>query len=130
MGRGRHDVSFMGRPVSIAAVARGQILASNFSPFRRLRMSAWSGIFGAGGALARAFTGYVPRPSQRRMAERVAEALERREQLLVEAGTGTGKTFAYLVPALVSGLRVLISTGTRTLQDQLYNRDIPLLAGA
>jgi ATP-dependent DNA helicase DinG len=87
-------------------------------------------LFGPGGALARAFEGFVPRPSQRRMAERVAEALERRERLLVEAGTGTGKTFAYLVPALVSGLRVLISTGTRTLQDQLYNRDIPLLAGA
>ena len=56
--------------------------------------------------------------------------LTQREHLLVEAGTGTGKTFAYLVPALLSGLRVLISTGTRTLQDQLYTRDIPLLAGA
>ena len=64
------------------------------------------------------------------MAARIAEALEQREHLLVEAGTGTGKTFAYLVPALMSGLRVLISTGTRTLQDQLYMRDIPLLAGA
>ena len=64
------------------------------------------------------------------MAERIAAALERRETLLVEAGTGTGKTFAYLVPALLSGRRVLISTGTRTLQDQLYNRDLPLLAGA
>ena len=64
------------------------------------------------------------------MAVRIAEALEQREPLLVEAGTGTGKTFAYLVPALLSGLRVLISTGTRTLQDQLYMRDIPLLAGA
>ena len=93
-------------------------------------MSRLAEVFGPGGALARAFAGFVPRPSQRRMAERVAEALERREQLLVEAGTGTGKTFAYLVPALTSGLRVLISTGTRTLQDQLYNRDIPLLAGA
>ncbi len=64
------------------------------------------------------------------MAERIAQAFEQRECLLVEAGTGTGKTFAYLVPALSSGLRVLISTGTRTLQDQLYTRDIPLLAGA
>lgn len=93
-------------------------------------MSGLAEVFGAGGALARAFAGFIPRPSQRRMAERVAAALERREQLLVEAGTGTGKTFAYLVPALSSGLRVLISTGTRTLQDQLYNRDIPMLAGA
>lgn len=64
------------------------------------------------------------------MAARISAALEQREHLLVEAGTGTGKTFAYLVPALMSGLRVLISTGTRTLQDQLYMRDIPLLAGA
>lgn len=64
------------------------------------------------------------------MAARIETALAEREVLLVEAGTGTGKTFAYLVPALLSGLRVLISTGTRTLQDQLFARDIPLLAGA
>jgi ATP-dependent DNA helicase DinG len=64
------------------------------------------------------------------MAARIDEALQLRQTLLVEAGTGTGKTFAYLVPALLSGLRVLISTGTRTLQDQLYHRDLPLLAAA
>ena len=86
--------------------------------------------FRAGGVLERTLEGFVPRPSQRQMAVRVAEALAGREQLLIEAGTGTGKTFAYLVPALTAGLRVLISTGTRTLQDQLYMRDIPLLAGA
>ena len=61
---------------------------------------------------------------------RVARALENRAPLVVEAGTGTGKTFAYLVPALLSGKRVLISTGTRTLQDQLFNKDLPLVAGA
>jgi len=93
-------------------------------------MNALDDIFRPGGPLARAFEGFVSRPSQRRMAGRIAQALEQREHLLVEAGTGTGKTFAYLVPALTSGLRVLISTGTRTLQDQLYMRDIPLLAGA
>jgi len=86
--------------------------------------------FGRGGVLARNLQGFMSRPSQRQMATRVAEALAAREQLLVEAGTGTGKTFAYLVPALSSGLRVLISTGTRTLQDQLYMRDIPLLCRA
>src|SRR6185436_15078488 len=64
------------------------------------------------------------------MAERVERALTNRHPLVVEAGTGTGKTFAYLVPALLSGKRVLISTGTRTLQDQLFNKDLPLLAGA
>src|SRR5260370_19902912 len=87
-------------------------------------------VFRPAGTLARALEGFVARPSQLRMAERIARALADRERLLVEAGTGTGKTFAYLVPALTSGLRVLISTGTRTLQDQLYSRDIPLLAGA
>ena len=64
------------------------------------------------------------------MAERVATALEHRETIVVEAGTGTGKTFAYLVPALLCGARVLISTGTRTLQDQLFSKDLPLVAAA
>ena len=93
-------------------------------------MSALTEVFRPAGTLARALEGFVARPSQLRMAERIASALADRERLLVEAGTGTGKTFAYLVPALTSGLRVLISTGTRTLQDQLYSRDIPLLASA
>src|SRR4029077_5439476 len=64
------------------------------------------------------------------MAERVGGALSARELLVVEAGTGTGKTFAYLVPALLSGARGLISTGTRTLQDQLFAKDLPLVAAA
>jgi ATP-dependent DNA helicase DinG len=93
-------------------------------------MSELDEVFAAGGALARSLEGYTPRESQRLMATRVAAALAGRERLLVEAGTGTGKTFAYLVPALLSGARVLLSTGTRNLQDQLYHRDIPLLAGA
>ena len=87
-------------------------------------------IFGADGALRLALADFIPRPQQLRMAECVARALEGRELLVVEAGTGIGKTFAYLVPALLSGARVLISTGTRTLQDQLYARDLPLLAAA
>ena len=62
------------------------------------------------------------------MAAAVGRALARGEPLIVEAGTGTGKTFAYLVPALLSGRSVIISTGTRTLQDQLFHRDVPLLA--
>jgi ATP-dependent DNA helicase DinG len=87
-------------------------------------------VFGPRGPLARSLPGFTPRRSQLAMAQRVALALENRAPLVVEAGTGTGKTFAYLVPALLSGKRVLISTGTRTLQDQLFNKDLPLVAGA
>jgi ATP-dependent DNA helicase DinG len=87
-------------------------------------------IFDAGGGLARALKGFVPRHQQLHMAQRVADALADRRTLVIEAGTGTGKTFGYLVPVLLSGLRVLVSTGTRTLQDQLYEKDLPLLGGA
>ena len=87
-------------------------------------------IFGAHGPLARSLPDFIVREPQRRMAERVAAAIARREALVVEAGTGTGKTFAYLVPALLSGARVLISTGTRALQDQLYAKDLPLVTRA
>jgi ATP-dependent DNA helicase DinG len=87
-------------------------------------------ILGTSGPLMRALEGFTARPAQQQMAARIDAALRAREVLLVEAGTGTGKTYAYLVPALLSGLRVLISTGTRTLQDQLFHRDLPLLAGA
>jgi ATP-dependent DNA helicase DinG len=89
-----------------------------------------SDIFGHGGPLERALPDFKVRRQQLRMAERVAAAIDARETLAVEAGTGTGKTFAYLVPALLSGARVLISTGTRTLQDQLFSKDLPLVAAA
>ena len=91
-------------------------------------MQDLSELFGADGPLSRAMPGFVPRTSQLHMAERVADSLSQRGQLLVEAGTGTGKTFAYLVPALLCGGQVVVSTGTRTLQDQLFARDVPLLA--
>ncbi len=64
------------------------------------------------------------------MAEHVWQALRSQSRLIVEAGTGTGKTFAYLVPALLSGRRVIISTGTRNLQDQLFHRDLPTVSAA
>src|SRR6202048_3735331 len=89
-----------------------------------------SDIFGHGGPRERALPASKVRRQQLRMAERVASAIDSRETLAVEAGTGTGKTFAYLVPALLSGARVLISTGTRALQDQLFSKDLPLVAGA
>ncbi|WP_037072794.1 ATP-dependent DNA helicase [Pseudoxanthomonas suwonensis] len=78
-----------------------------------------------GGALASRLDGFVARPAQQRLTAAVAEAIEQREVLLAEAGTGTGKTYAYLVPALLSGLKTIVSTGTRALQDQLYHRDLP-----
>ena len=81
-----------------------------------------------GGALAAALPGYEPRPGQVAMAERVARAFDLDERLLVEAGTGTGKTIAYLVPAILSGRRVVVSTGTRNLQDQIADVDLPRLA--
>src|SRR5580692_4454077 len=87
-------------------------------------------VFTMGGPLARALPDYAYRPEQAVMAKAVGAALARLEPLIVEAGTGTGKTFAYLVPALLSGHSVIISTGTRTLQDQLFRRDVPLLARA
>jgi len=93
-------------------------------------MNHLTDIFGRHGPLIRALPGFKLRRQQLRMAESIAAALEHRGTLAVEAGTGTGKTFAYLVPALLSGSRVFISTGTRTLQDQLYAKDLPLLAGA
>ncbi len=95
-----------------------------------VRMLDLQDIFGHGGPLERALPGFRVRHEQRQMAERVAAALAERETFVVEAGTGTGKTFAYLVPALLSGARVLISTGTRTLQDQLYSKDLPLVGAA
>lgn len=93
-------------------------------------MPDFGSILGSRGPLKQALAGFKVRPAQQQMAERIHAALQARELLLVEAGTGTGKTYAYLVPALLSGLRVLISTGTRTLQDQLFHRDLPLLSGA
>jgi ATP-dependent DNA helicase DinG len=92
--------------------------------------SDYKDVFNLEGPLARALPGYAYRPEQAAMAKAVGLALARLEPLIVEAGTGTGKTFAYLVPALLSGHSVIISTGTRTLQDQLFRRDVPLLARA
>lgn len=86
--------------------------------------------FDADGILQRSLEGFRPREGQRRMAEAVAEALAARSILLVEAGTGTGKTYAYLAPVLSAGLKVVVSTGTKTLQDQLFRRDLPALSGA
>ena len=84
-------------------------------------------IFGSRGLLARSFRGYEDRPQQREMAEAVDRTFREGGVLVVEAGPGTGKTFAYLIPALLSGRRVVVSTATKTLQDQIYYKDLPLL---
>ncbi|EGK73259.1 Putative ATP-dependent helicase [Methyloversatilis universalis FAM5] len=93
-------------------------------------MSDIPATFAPDGPLARAIAGFSPRTQQTEMAERVAQAIADRSVLVVEAGTGTGKTYAYLVPALMSGAKVIVSTGTKTLQDQLYGRDLPTVRGA
>lgn len=85
---------------------------------------------GAGGPLSVCLDGFVVRPQQQDMAEAVSCALDSGDTLIIEAGTGTGKTFAYLVPALLSGLRVIVSTGTKNLQDQLFYRDLPVVRRA
>jgi ATP-dependent DNA helicase DinG len=87
-------------------------------------------IFGPEGPLARELPAYRFREQQLAMADAVARAIDERGQLIAEAGTGTGKTFAYLVPALLSGGKVVVSTGTKTLQDQLFQRDLPLIRDA
>jgi ATP-dependent DNA helicase DinG len=93
-------------------------------------METLEDIFSETGALSRVVEGYQPRQQQLDMAEAVARAMRAGEHLVVEAGTGTGKTFGYLVPALLSGQRTVVSTGTRTLQDQLFHRDLPVISRA
>src|SRR5919202_3735224 len=88
-------------------------------------------IFGPGGLIARAHPDYEHRPGQIQMAEAVLRAFEERRHLVVEAGTGTGKTLAYLVPAIAAavarGGRVVVSSGTKNLQEELMGKDIPFL---
>ncbi len=93
-------------------------------------MHDYADLFGAEGPLATAIPGFATREEQIATAEQVALALRAHGRLIVEAGTGTGKTFAYLVPALLSGRRVIVSTGTRNLQDQLFHRDLPTVTRA
>ena len=87
-------------------------------------------VFSPDGALAGAIPGYRERNQQVEMAQAIGEAIDATGVLVAEAGTGTGKTFAYLVPALLAGGKVIVSTGTKTLQDQLFDRDLPAVRGA
>lgn len=92
--------------------------------------AALTAIFAPDGPLSRVLPGYRARAQQREMAARVGQAIRERRVLLAEAGTGTGKTVAYLVPALLAGGKVIVSTGTKTLQDQLFQRDLPAVRAA
>src|SRR5437870_2703948 len=85
------------------------------------------GFFSKHGTLSRWHERYEFRPGQLAMAEAVEAALQDKRHLIVEAGTGTGKTLAYLIPAILSGKRVVVSTGTKNLQEQLFFKDIPFL---
>lgn len=97
------------------------VVSSPFSP---------ADVLGPDGPLTRRLSGFAPRAPQQAMAAAVANALDENGCLVVEAGTGTGKTFAYLVPALLSGGKVIVSTGTKNLQDQLFHRDLPVVREA
>ena len=90
-------------------------------------MTSIDDLFGKSGPFALAIKGYAPRQPQIDMAKSVALAIAKDEQAIVEAGTGTGKTFAYLVPALLSDKKVMVSTGSKALQEQLFHRDLPAL---
>ena len=87
-------------------------------------------LLGAEGVLAQYVQGFAPRPQQQHLARAVAETLQQFSVLVAEVGTGTGKTYAYVLPALLSGHKIIISTGTRNLQEQLYSQDLPLVRRA
>lgn len=93
-------------------------------------MSSLESFFSADGILSRCIPGYRARSQQLEMAQAIADTIASNSVLVAEAGTGTGKTFAYLVPALLAGGKVILSTGTKTLQDQLFNRDVPTIRAA
>jgi ATP-dependent DNA helicase DinG len=86
--------------------------------------------FGPAGRLSGALAGFEPRPEQQTLASEVADALESGDHLVAEAGTGTGKSLAYLVPVLLSGQRVVVATATKALQEQLLTKDVPAAAAA
>ncbi|KAF3983847.1 MAG: ATP-dependent DNA helicase [Methylococcales symbiont of Hymedesmia sp. n. MRB-2018] len=93
-------------------------------------MTELESFFSIDGSLSKVIQGYLPRTSQLEMATAIANSIDSNQNLIAEAGTGTGKTFAYLVPAILSAKKVIISTGTKNLQDQLFNKDLPLVRKA
>src|ERR1044071_2261496 len=116
--------------IGYAAIIRMPILSpvsTTAKPVAGVASGSLYSFFAPGGLLAKTHPAYEFRRGQLQMAEEVAKAREERRHLIVEAGTGTGKTLAYLLPVIRSGKRVIISTGTKNLQEQLYYKDIPFL---
>ena len=107
-----------------------RVIAADREPCNLSTVTDLVDFFGEQSPLRELLPGFQPRAGQAWMAEAVAEAIAGLDKLVVEAGTGTGKTFAYLLPALLSGRKTIISTGTKALQDQLYHRDLPLIGKA
>src|SRR5580704_7660416 len=110
--------------ISTAKTAASSLRAAAAKPAQEISIE---GIFGPGGLLEKRHTGYEFRPSQLGMAEIVEGAFQKQQHVVIEAGTGTGKTLAYLIPAIRSGRRVVISTATKSLQEQLFQKDVPFL---
>lgn len=108
-----------------ASLANGSILKSKVS-----FSETCASYFLEDGQLAKTIDDFAPRTSQITLTEAIAHAIEQGTHLVAEAGTGTGKTYAYLVPALLSGMKIIIATGTKNLQDQLFKRDLPLVQQA
>src|SRR4051794_21753008 len=108
---------------SAAVTLSSNVLSSKTRPAKLTVRS----FFGRNGPLSQSHPNYEYRPGQLQMAEAVEAALTERRHLIVEAGTGTGKTLAYLLPSILSGKRIVISTGTKNLQEQLYFKDVPFL---
>jgi ATP-dependent DNA helicase DinG len=120
----RSDEEVFREPSETLEPELGQSIGSNGS----VGKASMHDIFGPGGLLERSMIGgYEHRPAQLEMAELVHDAFEKHHHAIVEAGTGTGKTLAYLLPAICSGRRVVISTATKSLQEQLFQKDIPFL---
>jgi ATP-dependent DNA helicase DinG len=128
MGRSRrHRERFRGQRRAARGVDAGLAQGRGDS---ELKAPALERVFGADGPLAAAVPGFKLRPQQLEMARAIHDAIEATGILVAEAGTGTGKTFAYLVPALLAGGKVIVSTGSKTLQDQLFDRDLPAVREA
>src|SRR6266851_9023048 len=128
----------MGATRPVKSVQPGKSLRATFpvvrpgkgTSVRSRRLAGMDDHFGAGGALARALPEFEPRPQQAALAAEVEGALASGRHLIAEAGTGVGKSLAYLLPALESGLRVVVATATKALQEQLLRHDVPLAAAA